>query len=280
MRDFKKEKISAANLLIERNLAKNKHDAEALIIAGKVFYKNEPVKKSGQMLLKCSEIEIKNTKDFVSRGALKLKKAIIEFGISLDGKKVIDIGSSTGGFTDYMIKNGALSVIAVDVNYGQFDWKLRNNPDIYLLERTNIKNLSKNDLPSIPDFATADLSFISIRKVFRNIYDLVADNGEILLLVKPQFEAEKESVGEKGIITDKTTHLNVIEELIIFLINNYFVELKGITFSPVKGAKGNIEFWIYLKKHVNNNYKKNKISYDKIFETIKKVINEAHDKLN
>ncbi len=279
MKDFKKEKITASDLLIEKKIAKDRHEAEALIIGRKVFYKNEPVEKAGQLLSISSEIEIKNKKGFVSRGALKLKKAVEEFEIPLNGKTIIDIGSSTGGFTDYLLQNGASYAIAVDVNYGQFDWKLRNNPNIFLFERTNIKNLSKRDIPKIPDLAAVDLSFISIKNVFKNIFDLLSDNGECLLLVKPQFEVRKELVGEKGVVTDKRIHLNVLNELIIFLIKNYSVELKGMTFSPIKGAKGNIEFWIYIKKYVNDNYKKNKIDYDRIFEMVEKIINKAHDNL-
>ncbi|MDD3521082.1 MAG: TlyA family RNA methyltransferase [Actinomycetota bacterium] len=279
MKDFQKEKISAADLLISKKIVKDKHEAEALIISGNVFSNNELVRKSGQKISKNAEIVIKKRKDFVSRGAIKLKKAVEEFDISLYGKIVIDIGSSTGGFTDYMIQNGALLSIAVDVNYGQFDWKLRNDKRIILFERTNIKNLSKNDLPEVPDLAAVDLSFISIKNVFKNIFDLLSEKGEMLLLVKPQFESKKEFVGKNGVVTDKKTHEYVMKELIIFLINDFDVELRGMTYSPLKGAKGNIEFWLYLKKNINENYRKNKINYDRIFEMIEKNINEAHDNL-
>ncbi|HHT78885.1 MAG TPA: TlyA family RNA methyltransferase [Actinobacteria bacterium] len=279
MKDIQKEKARAVDLLIERGIAKDRHEAEALIIGGKIFYNNEPVKNTGQLLLKVSEIEIRGTREFVSRGALKLKKAVENFKISLHGKTIIDIGSSTGGFTDYLLQNGAVSAIAVDVNYGQFDWKLRKNPNIFLFERTNIKDLKRSELPIIPDLAAVDLSFISIRNVFGNIFDLLSDTGEFLLLVKPQFEARKELVGKKGIISDRKVHLDILNELILYIMDNYSVELKGVTFSPIKGAKGNIEFWVYAKKNINDNYKKNKINYGRIFETVENIIDDAHSEL-
>lgn len=279
MKDIRKEKVRAADLLIEREIARDRHEAEALIIGRKIFYNNEPVKNTGQLLLRVSEIEIRDTREFVSRGALKLKKAVENFKISIHGKTIIDIGSSTGGFTDYLLQNGAISAIAVDVNYGQFDWKLRNNPNIFLFERTNIKDLKRKELPKIPDLAAVDLSFISLRNVFGNIFDLLSDTGEFLLLVKPQFEARKELVGKNGIVSDKKVHLDILNELILYITDNYSVELKGVTFSPIKGAKGNIEFWVYVKKNINDNYKKNKIDYDRIFETVENIVNDAHAEL-
>jgi len=266
-----------ADLLIEKKIAFDKKEAESLIMAGKIYINDEPIKKPGQLLPDSSDIKVKNIKEYVSRGAIKLKKAVDDFGILLIGKIAIDIGASTGGFTDFMLRNKIKKVIAVDVNYGQFDWQLRNNPDVVLFERTNIKKLLKKDLPEIPNLAVADLSFISLKNVFGNIFDIISDEGEILLLVKPQFEAKREMFGKKGIILDKEAHEIILKELTKYIIDNFPIEFKGISFSPIKGAKGNIEFWLYVKKIVKNNSQKKDFNYDRIFQMIETIVNQAHE---
>lgn len=273
------KKITAADLLIKKNLAKNKKEAEALIMSGRILFNEELVRKPGQIFSEPIEIRIKNPRYFVSRGALKLKKAIETFNISLKDRIVLDVGASSGGFTDYVLKNGATNVIAIDVNYGQFDWNLRNNPKVLLFERTNIRTFEKKHLPLTPDLALADLSFISIKKAFSHIYNLLKENGEALLLIKPQFETKKELIGEKGVVTGKEIHLNILKELIIFFINNYDIGFKGITYSPIKGAKGNIEFWFHIiKKTAVKNEKKVK-NYDRIFQVAETIVEEAYNKL-
>ncbi len=273
------KKISAADLLIKKNLAKNKKEAEALIMSGRVLFNEKPVKKSGQTFSEPAEIRIKNQRYFVSRGALKLKKPVENFNILLKGRTILDVGASSGGFTDYVLKNGAAMVIAVDVSYGQFDWKLRNNPRVSLFERTNIRTLQKKYLPAVPDLALADLSFISIKKAFNYIYNLLSEEGEFLLLIKPQFEVKKELIGKNGVVAKKETHLELLKELIIFFATNYEVDLKGITYSPIKGAKGNIEFWFYIKKYLRADNKKKVKNYDRIFQTAQKTVDEAHKEL-
>jgi 23S rRNA (cytidine1920-2'-O)/16S rRNA (cytidine1409-2'-O)-methyltransferase len=208
---------------------------------------------------------------YVSRGGLKLEKAFFDFNLTAENKKAADVGSSTGGFTDFLLQNGASQVIAIDVGYGIIAWKLRQDKRVHLLERTNIKNVVPDKLPYLADITVVDLSFISVKTVFKKILEITDQKGIILLLVKPQFEAPREDVQKGGIVKDKDIHFKVLSELLSFICN-FEVELKGITFSKIRGAKGNIEFWIFLGIS-HSNIKKTVSNYDKM---VRKIVNEAH----
>ncbi len=207
---------------------------------------------------------------YVSRGGLKLEGVFQELGLSAAGKKAVDIGSSTGGFTDFLLKNGAKKIIDIDVGYGQLSWEIRNSPKVVVFERTNIRKLDISKLPFTSEITVVDVSFISIRKIFSKILELTDTNGEILLLVKPQFELMKDEVERKGIIRNKNLHYKVLTGITEF-ITKFPVEVKNLTFSKIKGAKGNIEFWIFLIKSFKE--AESVLNYGKI---IKDVIDKAH----
>lgn len=208
---------------------------------------------------------------YVSRGGIKLEKAFSDFNLTAEDKKAADIGSSTGGFTDFLLKNGASEVIAVDVGYGITAWKLRQDPRVHLYERTNIRNLNISDIPYLSEITVVDLSFISIKAVFKKILEITDKDGIILLLVKPQFEARRQDIKRGGIVREITCHIEVLSDMIEFL-NNFCVEIKGLTFSKLRGTKGNIEFWIYLKMSASN-IKKPELNYDKI---VRRIAEDAH----
>ena len=271
-----KGKIKIADLLFNKGILKDRKLIEALIIEGRVYANGIKIKKPGDLVKIDSKITLKSVDEFVSRGALKLKGVVEEFNINLDNRVVIDLGASTGGFTDFLLKNNVLKVIAVDVGYGQFAWSLRKNEKVQLFERTNVKNLEKDKFELLPDLAVADLSFISLRTIFNKIIDLVSENGEILLLIKPQFELKKELVENKGVIKSKELHIKVLSDLINFLKKYENIKIIGLTFSKIKGAKGNIEYWIYLKKIINDNANKKDFNYDKILVDINSVVEDAH----
>lgn len=261
-------------MLLSKKIISSEKMANAYILSGRVSADGILINKPGILVKTDSIIEIKKEIPYVSRGALKLAEAVKDFKINLSGKLAIDFGASTGGFTDYLIKNEASRVIAVDVGYGQFAWQLRNNEKVFLLERTNIKNLELKNLPFVPDFAAADLSFISIKRIFKKIFELTSPDAQILLLIKPQFELEKELIENKGIIRSKELHIKAIKDTVNFFLENNFIEIKGISFSKIKGAKGNIEYWIFLNK-INEEFKKKKdINYDKM---IKDTVLKSHE---
>ena len=235
-------------LLVQRGLAPSREKAKAMIMEGNVFVANNREDKAGTMFDETVEIEIKgNTLKYVSRGGLKLEKAMTHFGISLDEKVCMDIGASTGGFTDCMLQNGAKKVYAVDVGYGQFAWKLRQDERVVCMEKTNIRYVTPEQIDDILDFASVDVSFISLTKVLGPARALLADNGEMVCLIKPQFEAGREKVGKKGVVSDINTHLEVVEKIIDLSIQDGF-SVNGLEFSPVKGPEGNIEYLVYLRK--------------------------------
>lgn len=235
-------------LLTERGLAESRQKAQAIIMSGNVFVKGQRVDKPGTAVANDAEIEVRgNVLRYVSRGGLKLEKAMQTWPISLDGKICADIGASTGGFTDCMLQNGAQKVYAVDVGYGQLDWKLRNDERVVCLERTNARYLTQEQIPDALDFASIDVSFISLKLIFPALYGLLKDGGEIACLIKPQFEAGKEKVGKKGVVRDPAVHLEVLENFLGHAKENHFTIL-GITFSPIRGPEGNIEYLGYLRK--------------------------------
>lgn len=237
-------------LLTERGLAETRSKAQALILAGDVLAGGVKCTKAGEQFSEDTEIEIRGGCPYVSRGGLKLEKALREFGVNPSGYICTDSGASTGGFTDCLLQNGAKKVYAIDVGYGQLAWKIRNDPRVVVMERTNVRYLTHDDVPDAIDLAVVDVSFISLHTVLPVIKNLLASDGQIVCLIKPQFEAGKGSVGKKGVVRDEKVHLAVLEhftELVIELS----MTLQHLTFSPVKGPEGNIEFLAHLSHAPN-----------------------------
>ena len=219
-----------------------------MIMEGNVFVENQREDKAGATFDTEAEITVKgNTLKYVSRGGLKLEKAMTHFGITLEGKVCMDIGASTGGFTDCMLQNGAVKVYSVDVGYGQFAWKLRQDPRVVCMEKTNIRYVTPADIDDVLDFASVDVSFISLTKVLIPARELLRDGGEMVCLIKPQFEAGREKVGKKGVVRDKAVHEEVVERIIEFASQNGFF-VKNLEYSPIKGPEGNIEYLVHLCK--------------------------------
>jgi len=268
-----KNKKTILNLLLSNKNISSEKAANAYILAGSVTADGILIDKPGTLVSADCDIKIKEIKKYVSRGAIKLEEAIRDFKIDLSNKTAIDFGASTGGFTDYLIKNQVTKIISVDIGYGQFAWELRNNNNIFLLERTNIKNLETSMLPFIPDLAVADLSFISIRKIFYKIFQLTSINAELLLLIKPQFELEKDLVENKGVIKNINLHIKALSDVVEFFKIYPGIKIKGVNFSKIKGAKGNIEYWIYLQKINQDNKGKKDLSYDKM---VKDIAEKSH----
>ena len=235
-------------LLTERGLLDSRHKAQATIMSGIVFVNGQRVDKAGTAVANDAQIEIRGaTLQYVSRGGLKLEKPMQTFPLDLHDKICADIGASTGGFTDCMLQNGAKKVYAVDVGYGQLDWKLRNDARVVCMERTNARYLTHEEIPDELDFASIDVSFISLKLIFPALYGLLRQGGEIACLIKPQFEAGREKVGKKGVVRDPAVHLEVLEHFLIHAKENHFTVL-GITYSPIRGPEGNIEYLGFLRK--------------------------------
>ena len=235
-------------LLVEQGLQESRQKAQATIMAGLVYVDGQKVDKPGTNVANDAVIEVRGKAlRYVSRGGLKLEKAMQTWPITLQGKICADIGASTGGFTDCMLQNGAQKVYAVDVGYGQLDWKLRNDARVVCLERTNARYLSREQIADSLAFASIDVSFISLKLIFPALYELLCDGGEIACLIKPQFEAGREKVGKKGVVRDPAVHLEVLQNFLIYAKENHFTIL-GITFSPIRGPEGNIEYLGYLRK--------------------------------
>ena len=274
----KKTQEKLADVLVERNLTPTLKEAKAIILAGKVLVDGKKVDKAGTLIAASASVEIIEGMPYVSRGGVKLEKAFLDFGLNAQGKKAIDVGSSTGGFTDFLLQSGADKVLAIDVGYGQLSWNLRQSPKVIVMERTNIRNISIQKIPFLSDLTVVDVSFISIKTIFKNLLDITAGDGEILILIKPQFEAAREDVQKGGVIRSKELHQKTLQE-VIEAVNNYGAEIKNITYSKLKGAKGNIEFWLYVKKTIKKNKtteinnKKTEPNYDKI---ITSIVEEAH----
>ena len=235
-------------LLTERGLCESRQKAQATIMSGLVFVRGQRADKPGTAYPEDAEIEVRgNALAYVSRGGLKLEKAMKEFGLRLDGCICADIGASTGGFTDCMLQNGATKVYAIDVGYGQLAWKLRCDERVINLERTNIRHVTEKEVPELLDFASVDVSFISLKLVLPVLYRLLKEGGEAVCLIKPQFEAGRELVGKKGVVREESTHVMVVENALSFAKDNGFTPIH-LTFSPVKGPEGNIEYLMHLKK--------------------------------
>ncbi len=235
-------------ILFEKGLAQSRERAKSLIMSGVVFVDDERIDKAGATVFEDAKIVIRgNTLNYVSRGGLKLEKAMQLFPINLENKVCMDIGASTGGFTDCMLQNGAVKVFAVDVGYGQLAWKLRCDERVVNLERTNVRYLTSEQVGQAIDFISIDVSFISLKLVLPVAKSFLQENGELVCLIKPQFEAGRENVGKKGVVRDKQVHIDVVNSIISFARELEF-DVKGLTFSPVKGPEGNIEYLLYLKK--------------------------------
>ena len=235
-------------LLVRRGLAPSREKAKAMIMAGTVYVENQKEDKAGASFSDTVKIEVHgNALPYVSRGGLKLEKALRVFGLDLTGMICMDIGASTGGFTDCMLQNGAAKVYAVDVGYGQFAWKLRQDPRVVCMEKTNIRYVTPEDLADKLDFASADVSFISLTKVLGPAHALLREGGRMVCLIKPQFEAGREKVGKKGVVRDPAVHLEVVERVCVFAAENGFL-LLALDYSPIQGPEGNIEYLVCLEK--------------------------------
>ena len=242
------EKERLDTLLVEKGLFQSREKARSSIMAGVITVNGNREDKPGARFDDNCNIEIKqNINPYVSRGGLKLEKAMSVFGIDLRDKTAMDVGASTGGFTDCMLKNGAAKVFAVDVGYGQLAWELRNDERVVNMERTNIRYVKPENISAQLDFASIDVSFISLKKVLPVVYELLNINGEVLCLIKPQFEAGREKVGKHGVVKDINVHREVVEGIIGFSQMIGF-SVKGLTYSPIKGPEGNIEYLLHLSK--------------------------------
>jgi len=269
-------------LLVNRNLAQSRERAKAIIMSGNVFVEGQREDKAGSTFPGEVQIEIKgNPLKYVSRGGLKLEKAIKQYGVKPEGKICMDVGSSTGGFTDCMLQNGAVKVYAVDVGTNQLAWKLRTDERVVSMEKTNIRYLTPNQIGDPIDLASIDVSFISLTKVLQPVRDLLILEGEVVALIKPQFEAGREKVGKKGVVRDRKVHFEVIEQ-----VNSYAASIGfdclDISFSPIKGPEGNIEYLLYMKKVLsgdsNGEFPEGKLLMkDKILKTVEEAHNQLTD---
>ena len=235
-------------LLVEKNLAPSREKAKAVIMAGLVYADNQKADKCGTTYDENVKLEVRGSAlKYVSRGGLKLEKAMKSFSLDLKDKITMDIGASTGGFTDCMLQNGAKKVYSVDVGYGQLAWKLRCDPRVVNLERTNMRKVTREQIPDVIDFFSIDVSFISIKLLLPVARELLSDSARAVCLIKPQFEAGRENVGKKGVVRDKNVHISVVKDIYDFCLNNGYSVL-GLDYSPIKGPEGNIEYLIYIEK--------------------------------
>ncbi len=252
VRNIKTMKERLDVLLVKRNLAKSRESAKAVIMAGNVYVDGQREDKAGTTFSEDVSIEVRgHTLPYVSRGGLKLEKAMQVFDVTVEGKVCTDVGSSTGGFTDCMLQNGAVKVYAIDVGHGQLDWKLRQDARVVCMEKINIRYVTPEDIGEPVDFSSVDVSFISLTKVLEPIRNYLRPEGEVVALIKPQFEAGREKVGKKGVVRERSTHREVIEKVAAYAQSIGF-GIRNIDFSPIKGPEGNIEYLIHLKKGEQN----------------------------
>ncbi len=266
----KKERLDI--LLVDKGICQSRERAKTNIMAGLIFVDGQRVDKAGEKVSVDAEIIFKGQEmPYVSRGGFKLEKAMKKFDIELKDKVCMDIGASTGGFTDCMLQNHASKVFSVDVGYGQFAWKLRVDERVVCMERTNIRYVTPEDIGVPLDFASIDVSFISLKTIMPAVKNLLGDTGEVVALIKPQFEAGKDKVGKKGVVRDKAVHFEVIEKIVDYLLENEFT-IFGLDFSPIKGPEGNREYLVYFSKD------KNAISeFSK--EDIQTIVDQSHSQL-
>lgn len=273
MEKQKKQRLDV--LLVEKGLAPSREKAKAIIMAGIVYVDGNKEDKAGTTFPENAVIEVKGkTLPYVSRGGLKLEKAIQKFPITLSGKVCMDVGSSTGGFTDCMLQNGATKVYAIDVGHGQLAWKLRNDERVVCMEKTNIRYVVPEDIDELAAFSSIDVSFISLTKVLLPVKNLLTEDGQVVCLIKPQFEAGREKVGKKGVVRDRTVHEEVIRMVMDYASSIDFYPL-ALDFSPVKGPEGNIEYLLFLSKNKQDQEIVDASSID-----IKAVVTASHDTLD
>lgn len=274
---LKKERLDV--LLVNKGFSESREKAKRTIMAGIVYVNGEKEDKAGTTFDPEVEIEVRgNVLPYVSRGGLKLEKAIKEFGVSCEGKVCLDIGASTGGFTDCMLQNGAVKVFAIDVGHGQLDWKLRNDERVVCMEKTNIRYVKPEDLGELASLVSIDVSFISLHLVLPVVKTLIKDDCQVVCLIKPQFEAGRDQVGKKGVVRDKKVHIEVIEKTLSFAYSIGF-ELKGLTFSPIKGPEGNIEYLAELMLRDAENSEEDK-DLLWIHDIAVKTVDASHDMLD
>ncbi|WP_294348562.1 TlyA family RNA methyltransferase [uncultured Clostridium sp.] len=256
-------------LLVERGIISSREKAKACIMAGQVYVDGQKIDKAGEKISVEANIEYRgHAIPYVSRGGLKLEKAMKIWPITLEDKVCMDIGASTGGFTDCMLQNGAKKVFSVDVGYGQFAWKLRTDERVVCMERTNIRYVTPDDIGELLDFASIDVSFISLKKIMPATIGLLKDKGEVVALIKPQFEAGREKVGKKGVVRDIAVHKEVVHGIVDYLLEQN-LNVLGIGYSPIKGPEGNREYLVYFSKD-----KEKESSFE--IEDIDKVVEESH----
>lgn len=242
------EKLRLDIEIVNRGLVPSREKAKALIMAGQVYLNGQKELKAGATVKPEDEIEVRGSQNpFVSRGGLKLQKAAEKFDISLENCTCMDIGASTGGFTDCMLSHGAAKVYAIDVGYGQLAWKLRTDERVVNMERTNFRYVTHEQIPEEIDFASVDVSFISLKIILPVLRELLKDGGEAVCLIKPQFEAGREKIGKKGVVRDPAVHVEVVESICAFAVESGF-SLKNLDFSPIKGPEGNIEYLMHIMK--------------------------------
>ena len=261
-------------LLVKRNLAESREKAKAVIMSGNVFVDGQREDKAGTTFPEDVAIEVRgHALPYVSRGGLKLEKAMKEFDVELQDKVCTDVGSSTGGFTDCMLQNGAKKVFAIDVGRGQLAWKLRQDERVVCMEKTNIRYVTPEDLGEPIDFSSIDVSFISLTKVLLPIYQYLTKDGEIVALIKPQFEAGREKVGKKGVVRERSTHEEVIRMVTDYAASIGFT-VKDLTFSPIKGPEGNIEYLVHLVRLPDG------VTEEETNVDVDAVVKSAHDTLD
>ncbi len=268
-----KDKLRLDQLLVEHGYFSTREKAKRSVMAGQIFVDSHKVDKPGKKVSVESQLAVKNDQvKYVSRGGFKLEKALGYFDISVNNRVVIDIGASTGGFTDCLLKNGASHVHAVDVGYGQLAWKLRSDKRVTVFEKTNIRFVSSNLFLPKPDLATIDVSFISLELVIPKIMEVTTYPHEAIILIKPQFEAAKEQVGKKGVVRELSVHINVLQRILLDIIVKLELSVNGLTYSPVTGPQGNIEYLVHVSKY-NPSSKTSQL----VNSTINHVVNEAYE---
>ena len=261
-------------LLVSQGLAASREKAKAIIMSGNVLVNGQREDKAGTMIDVKAEITVKGGQlKYVSRGGLKLEKAMSHFDLTLEGRVCMDVGASTGGFTDCMLQNGAVQVYSVDVGHGQLDWKLRNDPRVVCMEKTNIRYVTPEQIEEPAAFVSIDVSFISLTKVLPPVRELMTEDGEIVCLIKPQFEAGREKVGKKGVVRDPKVHEEVIEKVIDFAAT-VGLESRELEFSPIKGPEGNIEYLLHLLKRPDA------ASVEPFAGNVQEIVAQAHGTLD
>lgn len=266
-----KKRVDVA--LVERGLAQSREKAQALVMSGVVYIGENKVDKASAQVMPEDELIVRQTgTGYVSRGALKLEKGLAVFSVEAKDRVAMDLGASTGGFTDVLLQNGAAHVYAIDVGYGQLDWKLRNDPRVTVMERTNARYLTADDLPLRPTLGVMDVSFISITKILPAAAAIMGENGEFISLIKPQFEAGRDRVGKKGVVRDAQVHLDVVKEILHFIDADMGWTAQNLSFSPIKGPEGNIEFLVHILP-------KERARHSVTEQEAAEVVRQAHESL-